>query len=110
MRFAEPKAREERLVFISLFQPTQSFIDDQFAHPTFDFSGGFAVAKKRRGIFAKVAGIREPVIESVIAGVGLFAGIEIARTMPFAGEHCLVACAFEQFGYRRFFLLECEAV
>ena len=103
VRFAEPKAGEERLVWVALIEPSHGFIDDEFAHPSTDFSGGCAVAKKGLRVFAEVGGVGEPVVETVITGSGLSAGIEITGAMPFAGEHRLVTGCLEPFGNGGFF-------
>ena len=91
VRFPEPEAGEKGNVFVALIQPAHSFVDDDFAHPAFKLPGLLTIAKEAFRVAAKVAFVRQPMIESMIARVRLNTGIEVARTMPLARRHRLVA-------------------
>ena len=98
LRFAEPEAGEEWFVGVASVEPGHGLVDDQFAHPAVNLTCGLTIAMKGFRVLAEVGGIREPVIEAMVAGIGLRAGFEVARAMPFSCEHGLVATEFQLFG------------
>lgn len=92
-----------------VFHPSDGFCDDGVAIPLPDFPHFFAIANPAVGVFGAVEGVNggaEPMVEAVVAGVGL--GLKVAE-MPLADEAGVVALLLEKGGEGDFFFAEVAA-
>ena len=90
----------------AVFHPSDCLLHDGVAIPLPHFADLFAIAYPAVGVFGAVKGVHgsaEPVVEAVVAGVGLT--LEIAE-VPLANEAGVVALLFEEGGEGDFFLSE----
>lgn len=93
----------------AVFHPSDGFGHDGVAIPLPDFADLFAVTDPAVGVFGAVEGVdgsAEPVVEAVVAGMGL--GLEVAE-VPLADKAGVVALALEEGGEGGFFFAQVAA-
>ena len=88
VRLVEADEQEERLRLVAgRVEPAESFVDNQLARIALQRPDGLAVADKVVGIAVAGQGVvlgAEPVVETVVGGLGLIGKVEATVEMPFA--------------------------